>query len=220
MNPMQIKLAFQGNLTEFARDVHLAIAGGMRTAAERLAERAKLAYRGAVRQAGLGDRVANAVRVDIKPKSAAAHTHAPAVYVYTKAPKIIYAFSAGVTITGHNGLWLAIPTENVPGVGRGHRKLTPREVEQRFGQLLIFFPGRGGQMLGFVDVVAAKSGKGFRKAKRVRQKDGREKELVLMFVFVRQVRLNQRIDWQKATDDLSRDWVELCGSEVARRLAA
>src|SRR4051812_35588063 len=84
---LQVKIAMHGNLATFARDTHLAIAKGARIGAERFAAQAKLAYRGAVRAAGLGDRVANSVRVDIYPKSAAVRTHAPTVYVWTKAPK-------------------------------------------------------------------------------------------------------------------------------------
>ena len=150
---LQVKIAFQGNLARFSRETHLRLARGARIGAERFAAQAKLAYRGAVRNGGLGDRLANTVRVDIYPKSAAKRTHAPAVFVSTKAPAIISAFADGVTIRHHDGLWLAIPTENTPN--RGRRKATPQEVEVLFNQDLIVFPGRGGQLLAFVDAVRA-----------------------------------------------------------------
>jgi hypothetical protein len=195
----------------------LNIASGARAAAERHAARAKLAYRGAVRQAGLGDKVANAVRVEIYPKSASKHTHAPTVYVFTKAPAIIYAFSSGVTIKHHDGLWLAIPTENTPN--RGRRKATPPEVEAIFNQDILTLPGRGGQMLGFIDAVKGKR-KGFRRATNARTgKQSRKAELVLMFVFVRQVTLRKRINWDGITADLRAGWLELFGSELAKALA-
>lgn len=213
---LQVNLAWQGDLAGFARETHLKFARGARNAAEKQAARAKLAYRGAVRSAGLGDRLANTVRVDIYPKSASVHTHAPAVHVWTKAPAILYAFSTGVTIKGRQGLWLAIPTQNTPRKGR--RLATPEETEVMFNQDLTVLHGRGGQLLAFVDVVRAKSGKGFRKATRLRQKDGRTKQLVLMFVFVRQVRLQKRVDWAGITQALGQGWRDLFAGELAAAL--
>lgn len=215
---MDVGILFQGDLKKFAQETHLKIARGARNGAERQQARAKVAYRSAVRQAGLGDKVANAVRVDIFPASAAKRTHAPSVYVWTKAPKIIFAFSTGVTIRNREGFWLAIPTENTPRKGR--KLASPLDVEVMFNQDLIVLPGRGGQMLGFVDVVKAKSGRGFRKATRQRTKDGREKQLVLMFVFVRQVTLSKRINWDQITSDLTAGWADTFTGEIAKQLAA
>jgi len=215
---LQIRIAMEGNLAGFARATPLKFARGARIGAERFAAQAKLGYRGAVRAGGLGDRVANAVRVDIFPKSAAVRTHAPAVYVSTKAPKIIYAFSVGVTIRNREGLWLAIPTDHTPRKGR--RLATPVEVEAMFNQDLIFIHGRGGQMLAFVDAIKAKSGKGFRRATKRRTKDGRANELVLMFVMVRQVTLRKRINWDGVTADLARAWPTIFAGEIAKSLAS
>lgn len=218
MSSLQVQLAWSGDLATFARQTHLKFARGARIAAETQAARAKLAYRGAVRQGGLGNRVANAVRVDIFPKSASVHTHAPAVFVWTKAPKIIYAFSTGVVIKGKEGMWLAIPTENTPHKGR--KIATPQETESIFDQDLIFIKGRGGQMLAFID----KTLKGKLKRARAKGKSvdiaARFDKLVLMFVMVRQVTLRKRIDWQRVTDELGRGWVQLFGAEIAKALAA
>jgi hypothetical protein len=213
---MEIKITATADLKAYTQDRHLRLAKGARIGAERMAAAAKLAYRQSIRTA-LGDRVANALRVDIYPKSAAARTHAPAVFVSTKAPKIIEAFSYGATIKNREGFWLAIPTENTPR--RGGRRATPLEVEGIFNQDLIFFPGRRGQMLAFVDVVRAKSGKGFRKSTRQRTKDGRQKEIVLMFVMVRQVTLKQRIRWDQITADLGAEWPDIFGSSIAAELS-
>jgi hypothetical protein len=216
---LQVTLAVFGQLNDFARQTHLRIARGARTAAEKFAARAKLAYRGEVRKGGLGDRVANTIRVDIYPRSADAHTHAPAVVVWTKAPAIIYAFATGVTIRHHDGLWLALPTENTPR--RGQRMASPAEVEVIFNQDLVFFPGRGRTLLAFVDAVKAKSGKGFRRATSARTgRQSRKAELVLMFVLVPQVTLNKRLDFDRITANLREDWRELFGSEIAQQLAA
>ena len=103
---------------------------------------------------------------------------------------------------------------------RGRRPATPEEVEGIFDQDLIFIQGRGGQMLAFID----KSLRG--KLKRARAKGrsvdikARFDKLVLMFVMVRQVRLEKRIDWQGITNALAADWADLFGSEIAKALAA
>ena len=64
---LQVKLAISGNLAGFAEQTHLRIARGARVAAEKQAARAKLALRGDVRAAGLGDRLANTWRVNVFP---------------------------------------------------------------------------------------------------------------------------------------------------------
>jgi hypothetical protein len=215
---MKVEIVASHNLTAHSRDVHLRLARGARIGAERLSSRAKLAYRGAVRRAGLGDRLANTMRADIYPKSASVRTHAPAVHVYSKAPIILTAHATGVHIKSQNGTFLAIPTENTPRKGR--RLATPVEVEAQFNQDLIFIHGRGQQMLAFVDVVRAKSGKGFRKQTKRRAKDGREKNLVLMFVMVRSVHLRKRVDLERVTAELASEWPELFSGEIAKQLSA
>lgn len=216
MSSLQVRMAWQGDLAGFARETHLKFARGARNAAEKQAARAKLAYRGAVRQSGLGDKIANAVRVDIYPKSASVHTHQPAVQVWTKAPAILYAFSTGVTIKNKEGLYLALPTENTPRKGR--RLATPQEVESMFDQDLTLIRGRGGQMLGFID----RTLKGKLKRARIKGRSldisARYDKLVLMFVFVRQATLQKRLNWDQITDDLTRGWRELWVSELAAAL--
>lgn len=214
---LQVKLAFRGDLSGYAQQVHLRIAAGAREAVEIQAPRAKLALRQDTRPA-LGDRVANAWRADIYPKSASVHTHAPAVFVYTNAPKIITAFSDATTIVAQNARYLAIPTENTPRKGR--RYATPLEVEGIFNQDLIMFRGRGQQILAFVDVVKAKSGKGFRRGTPRRAAAGRKSEMVLMFILVRQVRLQKRLNTKAIFDDLGRGWKELFPAKIAEHLNA
>lgn len=214
---LQVKLALQGvNLKDFAEGVHLRIARGARNAAETMATRAKLLLRDDVRRAGLGEKVANAWRANVYPKSASAHTHTPTVYIYTKAPLIISAFSEAMTITAKNARWLAIPTENTPRKGR--KPMSPVEVEARFNQDLIVLPGRGQQALAFVDVVKAKSGKGFRR--KTKGRAGRASELVLMFVFVRQVHTKKLLDQKRIFAELGDQWQSLFAESVAAEVNA
>jgi hypothetical protein len=215
---LQVKLAISGNLAGFAEQTHLRIARGARIAAEKQAARAKLALRSDMRAAGLGDRLANTWRVNVFPKSASSRTHSPAVFVKSGAPEIVTAFDKDTTIRSRQGLWLAIPTDSTPRKGR--RLATPLEVEAMFNQDLIFLPGRGGQMLAFVNAIKARTGGKFRRATKRRTKDGRQNELVLMFVMVRQVTLRKRLNWSRIFDDLAKGWAQLFPAEIAAALNA
>lgn len=211
------RLALEGNLNDYARQIHLRIARGARVAAEKHAARSKLALREDARRGGLGERIANAWRADIYPKSASVRTHAPAVLVYSNAPKIVGAFGQASIITARNALYMAIPTENTPR--RGRRYVSPAEVEAIFNQDLIFIAGRGQQILAFVDAVKSRNGKKYRRASKVRTERQRRKvEMVLMFVMVRQVHLRKRLDWQRIFVDLEEDWADLFPSEVERAI--
>jgi hypothetical protein len=171
-----------------------------------------------VRQAGLGDRLANTWRVDVYPKSASQRTHAPAVYIRSKAPKLIMAHGADTIIRAKNAIWLAIPTENVPV--RSKRPMTPDQVEQTFGDL-IFIKGMGRRMLAFID----KSFRGQLKRWQKKGKQGpapelRKKNLLLMFIMVPQVHLRKRLDWQRIFGDLGKEWAQIFPQEIARALEA
>jgi hypothetical protein len=216
---LRVGIKFESDLDAYAHSVHLRIARGARNAAERQAARAKVLLRQDVLQAGLGDKVADAWRADIYPKSASVHTHAPAVQVYSKAPNIVTGFGHDTLIRHHDGLYLALPTKDTPRLGR--RYASPVEVEAIFNQDLIFFPGRGQQKLAFIDAVKAKSGKKWRRATSARTgKQKRKAELVLMFVMVRQVHLRKRLDWQDIFVQLGSEWRELFAKEVSEAINA
>lgn len=216
---LRVAISFKSDLDTYAHSVHLRIAKGARTAAERQAARAKLLLRLDVEQGGLGEKVANAWRADVYPKSASAHTHAPAVQVYSKAPNIVTAFGQDTLVQHHDGLYLALPTKDTPNVGRRHA--TPVEVEAIFNQDLIFLPGRGQQKLAFIDAVKSKSGKKWRRATSARTgKQNRKAELVLMFVMVRQVHLRKRLDWQDIFAQLGDEWPDLFAREVSNAVNA
>lgn len=214
---LQVKLALTGDLSGFAKQTHLRIARGARNAVEKQAARAKLLLRQDARQP-LGDRVANAWRADIFPASASVHTHAPAVFVYSKAPKIVTAFGDATTLRAKNGIYMAIPTDATPR--RGRRYATPVEVEAMYNQDLIMIHGRGQQILAFVEVVAAKNRRGFRRATPRRLEQGRGVQMVLMFVMVRVVGLQKKLRWREIFEDLSRGWADLFPAEIAAALSA
>lgn len=170
-------------------------AAQINTAAVREAtEGLKQGWRDQVRRAGLGNRVANAVRSDVYPKTG--HSLTPAGTVYSNASKIMDAFDRGASIVPVNGAQaLAIPTKNVPntrGSGGKIRKMTPVEVEARFDQDLILIR-KGRNILAFVEAVAGRR-KGYKPATKRRQAQGREKKLIHMFTFVRSARMPKSLD--------------------------
>ena len=216
---MQISIALQGTLREYAERTQKNFALGATNAADRLEVIGKLAFRQDVRAGGLGERAANTWQGKRYPVGRASAS--PAVFLYSKWPIVINAYTEGATIVHHDGLYLAIPTENVPNVnkGRNRRKASPLDVEAIFNQDLIVFRGRGRQLLAFVDVVRAKSGKGFRRATNARTgKQSRKAELVLMFVFVPQVTLRKRLNWKQIAADLNIKFADMLGTEIATRL--
>jgi hypothetical protein len=213
-------MAITGSLSGFAAQTNKNFAAGATRAAERLAVIGKLAFREDIRRAGLGERLANTWQAKRYPEGKTSAS--PAVFLYSKAPMIVNAFTEGATITHHDGLWLAIPTNNVPNVSKGssRRKASPHDVEVIFNQDLIVFPGRGRQLLAFVDVVRGKSGKGFRRATSARTgKQSRKAELVLMFVLVPQVTLRKRLNWKTIGADLGIKFQDLLAGEIAAALS-
>jgi hypothetical protein len=235
---LQVQLALKGDLGRFAHETHLRIARGARNAAEKQLARGKILLRQDVRAAGLGDRLGNTWRAEIYPRSAAQRTHSPAVVFrvndrskttrtdsfgteskIASAAEIIQAHTTGPTITSRNGLWMAIPTKNTPRTGRGGRRFaTPGEVETMFNQDLTIIKGRGQQMLAFVDAVRAKNGRGFRRATSRRSKAGRQSEMILMFVLVRQVTLRKKLNYPRIFAELRADWEKLFPAEIEAEL--
>lgn len=97
--------------------------------------------------AALGQRVANAWRMETYDNANEGPAH-QAGFIWSKAPKIIRAFSEGIRITGRFGNWLAIP---LPAAGRApaRRRMTPALFEQLRGLKLrmIYSKGRGSALL-------------------------------------------------------------------------
>lgn len=124
-------------------------------------------------------------------------TLAPAYFVWSKAPKIMAAFSEGAVIAPTGGKrYLWVPTENVP-TGQGGKRYSPQRVEARF-KGFIFVRARNGNIVALVRARAGtrrSRARGARRApswKRATKKDAGQK--VAMFILVKQVRLQKRLD--------------------------
>jgi hypothetical protein len=196
---MRIDASIIGDIAQVMRDEfekgEKAVTGVMKAVATEL----KGDWRAQVRGAGLGNRLANAVRAKHYPQGADSMN--AAALIWSNAPKITAAFEEGPTIRSGNGFWLAIPTD---AAGRGMRgkKITPGEWEQRTGGRLRFVYRTGRTALLVADdarlnsrgVAAQKRGK--------RRADGilTGAQTVVIFTLVRQVKLPKRLDLAKSAE--------------------
>jgi hypothetical protein len=154
----------------------------------RAGEALKAAWRAQVTSAGLGRRLANAIRANRYPRSG--ESISAASLVFSRAAEITDAFHRGVLIRSKHGLWLAIPT---PAAGRalGGRRITPAGWERRTGLHLRFVYRRPGPSLLVADG-ARINARGL--AAVSRSKTGRGQVTAPIFLLVPQVKLSKRLD--------------------------
>lgn len=202
---MRIAAALTGDLEKLlaqeSADIAIAVTAGVQKASDG----AKEDLRGQVRGAGLGDRMAKTWQNKVYPKGR--KSRGAAGLVYSKAPTIIRAFDEGAVIRSKDGFWLAIPTAATPR-GKGGKRLTPLEVEKRFGQPLrfIYRAGKPG-LLVFDNVRIGRAGT----AKTLRRTQGgaeftplRGRTSAVMFILVPQARLKKRLD----VDMVGKVWID------------
>lgn len=152
-------------------------------------------WRSQISGSGLGRRVANSVRSAAYPKGDVSMN--AAALIWTRAPKIVAAHNEGALIRSADGFWLAIPLP-AAGRGRGGKRTTPKDWEQRTGRSLQFIYRKGrsallvdqGRYLNrkLADPVKWKS------TRRVR---GANKSIPI-FVLVPQARLKKKFDLQSS----------------------
>lgn len=189
--------------------------GGVAKAATRAMRSSLIPTRDELRQqivsAGLGARLANTWTGRAYPDGEKNSIN-PAGFIWSRAPTIVAGFIAGATIrpvAGARYLW--IPTDNVPRArtrssratrlesGKmGYRRisagaLTPEECESRFNTDFVIRPGRNGNLLAFMDLIAGRAG-GVRANTKGRRARGRVSKLTLMFTLTRQARLPKLLD--------------------------
>lgn len=150
-------------------------------------------WRGEIRSAGLGRKVALSIREKTYPVGGVSFDAAS--LIWTKAPKALAAHTQGVTIRSKKGLYLAIPT---PAAGRDYRgfRLTPKKWERERGIKLRFIYRQGKPGLLVADDARLTKAGGARANRRKRRKDGilTGALTVPIFILVPQVRLRKRLD--------------------------
>ena len=172
----------------------------------------KADWRAQITRAGLGARLARTIRSQAYPKRG--ESLEAAALVWTKAPQIIGAHDSGPLIRSKSGFRLAIPTE-AAGKGRGGKRLTPGEWEQRRGLRLRFIYRRRGPSL--LVAVGRLNSRGIGVASR--SKTGRGLTTVPVFLLVPQVKLRKRLDLARdaarvqaqVPGRIVREWVEVRG---------
>ena len=194
----KLTLALAGDLRKVLAAQRAEVERGLTNAVRAETLSLKKRLRAQVSRAGFGRRLANTWRSQTFPKGKA--SLGAAGVVFSKAPKIIRAFSEGVTIRAKRGRFLAVPTPAAPKKGKGGKRLTPRNFpEERLGKLR-FVPRRAGLALLVVDNVRASFSRqtgalrGFRKASARALRTGSGLTTAVMFILVPQIKLRKRFN--------------------------
>lgn len=192
---IEVKLQIDGDIDAMMKDEYRAgeraVTATMRAAALSLKE----TWREQVRSAGLGNRLANAIRSRAYPQGTDSLN--AAAMVWTKAPKIISAHESGVVIRARGGHWLAIPT---PAAGKSLRggRVTPAEWERRTGLRLQFIYRGSRPALLVAEGRINKRGL----AVESRAKSGRGRVTAPIFILVPQVRLKKKLNLLAAAEQV------------------
>ncbi|MCK9994411.1 MAG: hypothetical protein Dbin4_02931 [Alphaproteobacteria bacterium] len=194
---MRITAAITGDLRGIMKAELKAVGAAIRSSVTESTDAVKQDWRGDVRSAGLGNRLANTIRSKVYPNDSPLRT---AGFVWTKAPEIIDAHERGVTIRSHGGKYLAIPTDAAPKKGTDGKRVTPKTMPASYGELR-FVPRRGKPPLLVADNVRVtgagrvKGGTQVSTSKgRVRVRQSRSGVAAVMFILVPQVKLKKKFD--------------------------
>jgi hypothetical protein len=223
---MKLSVQIDGDLSKILeqeiKDTQNAVTTGVRKTGEGL----KSELRAQVASAGLGRRLANAVRLNVYPDRGSSLS--AAAWVYARPGKggrggaadIMSAFEEGSLIRRGGSQYLAIPTDHVPR--KGGRRMTPNDLQSGtkfggFGRDLEVVPtNRPGVLLLALPIVRANNGKSLRPATGRRIKAGKQVEWVPMFILVRQVQMPRLLDWRGPAES----WGARLPDEVIRAMDA
>lgn len=196
------------------------ITGAIKTGTKEAADGLKSDLRQQVTSAGMGTRLANAWRSRVYENKG----YDAAGFVYSQAPQIIEAFDKGVLIKPKaGGLWLAVPTSTAPKRGTDGKKITPLNFpEAKLGKLEFVYRENGASFLVVHNVRASYSKKtgqlrGFRKASDTALRTGKGLSTAIMFILIRQVKLDKRLDVERAAKIWGEKMPALIDKEHTRR---
>lgn len=200
-----------------------AITSAIKTGTKEAAEGLKNSLRQQVTSAGMGSKLANAWRSKVYENKG----YNPAGLVYTRAPRIVEAFDKGALIKPKaGGVWLAVPTVTAPKRGTDGKKITPLNFpEAKLGKLEFIYRDKGPSFLVVHNVRASYSRKtgqlrGFRKASDTALRTGKGLTTAIMFVLIRQVKLEKRFDVERAAKVWAEKMPSLIEAEHTRRSQA
>jgi len=207
---MRLRAAIQGDLKKMmAQEIKDATAG-MTQAVQEVGEETKQRLRQQVEGAGLGKGIAKGWRGKYYPNQ----EENPAYLVYTKARKIVRAFSEGVVVRPRKSRFLAIPTPEARqlagrrgrGAGGRYQKLSPATWPASIPLRFVARP-RPPHLLVLDDVAVTRAGRVVRGS---RTKTGRLKRgaaTVVAFFLYPQVRLPKKLDVDGVFDWADRELI-------------
>lgn len=219
------EIAIKEDISEYLEKIPDRMAGAIYDGMREASNDVKYAYRDHIASI-FSRRLANTVRDAVFPKRGAKSLE-PAAMIYTKAPHIVGAFEHGATIkptTQWSGARLTIPTKDVPRSRiKRRRPMSVEEFTDTFGgESLQPVPGdSAGRVLylvakqGFRHTKSRKPSKRVKRARRIKQGSKAKSEPILMFIAIKQVRLDKRLN----LESVSRSAVQLLPVKIARHVA-
>lgn len=206
-----------GDLEGFQEGVREAVGMAGRETMAALADMGLARLRSSVREAGLGDRLANAWRGEVYPRRGPALE--PALFIYTKAPEIIRAHT-GEMITADAGGYLAIPIPDSPAEDFPNPRGSDTKVDYaraRFGERLFMIPPKNGRigMLAVEGAAITKTGRVSIRQKNKKDQWGKGTMTIPLFWLVPQVTMKPALDPQADFDWIAERFAE----EYPKRMA-
>lgn len=221
-----LTLALQGDLEKWAENVKFNMLTGLKAAAEEEGRTALEFQRDAIRTAGLGDRVANAQRLQVTP-SGNRLAYAPAVYLFSRAAHIIEAFAQAEPLRGHPMMAVPIPDSPAASITISRGQSRTEAVERKYGKMRVV-PLKGGGLMLVAQGRADNAG-GVRALVKRRDKstglitqspNQRNQVEIPMFWLVPQVRLGHPLPWIETAHKIQNDYRNKVEDNLRRRLTA
>jgi hypothetical protein len=200
---MKMTVQIEGDVNALTRQTYLAAERAVTGTIREAGAQVQANWRGQVTGAGLGQRLANAIRRKNYPEGGQSIKAAAWLYVRTKTD-ILGSHNDGSIIRARNGVFLAIP---LPAAGRNNRggRWTPATWQFRNGVRLRFVKTpRGGLLVADDFRLTPGRGIGIRKRGK-RRKDGMltGAASVPIFALVRQVKMPKRLNLYPAAQQIA-----------------
>jgi hypothetical protein len=223
VSTLLVSLALTGDLEAWADAVKLAMLQAVKSATEDEAYFGVLnPLRDDIREAGLGDRLPNTWRLEMRPGRGRL-AYNPAAFIRSAAPLIIDGFSRSAVVKAGGGRFMAVPVKGGPmdriRLLRGETSV--QAAERRLGKLT-FVPVRQGlAMLVTKSVRQTRSGRYVRVKGRDNITSRKDHETgVPVFFLVPQIRMTKRLSWEQIANQASTGFGERVEAELRRRIAA
>lgn len=226
--PREFQLALKGQLQDYIDFADFAVMDAALFAVRNITERTKDRLRAMVTGAGLGTRLANAVRGEVYPNNGKSRNPAGWIYVRQGSVRIFEAFETGPTIRGKEGGWLTIPIPGSPAdrknIGPARPGVSPVERFTQRGIELSYVPGTPSRP---AMLVARSVRLGMRQDGRSRVANARmtksgafakDAASIPLFFLVPAAKLPKKLDWNREFERASAAFMTEFAAEMAEQL--